>query len=430
MATALPVEQYQGHGLLSKLYEDCKRYNSLSDEVALACACQVISAVTQRRYALHVGSTALYQMIIAPLGGGKEGYRRWIEAYLRAVDSKLTGTSYRSDQALKVGLSEHPSQVLIIDEIADNLSGAYDKRAPDAMQQDLITIWNELYNAVPLMSGSRTKKDTIKSIERPRLGICGFSTPGMFAKLMTMREYTETGLYSRFQTYVIEGEHYEAWDDERAVYVTPVPELLEELRRLACGDDNGVEPDDTVVYKVDIDSGALRLLQNYAQGCKHDALQAIEPAYRGMHRRIRELTARKMAGIRALAIGRLVIMPADVRWGIQQGERAWARTQAALGEFGGSEEAQAQAVMLEKIKTLCLKGGDVPTYISVLKNSKRYRSMDAHVFMRLVQGLVLTGQVELSGPTKKYVYAHAGEPVPGPAFFEGDLEPGPFSVTH
>lgn len=410
------MKNYQGHDLLSNLFDDCKRYNSLSDDIAFACALHVVATVAQRRFQIPVGSTSLYQIFVVPMGAGKEGYRRWIEAYLRAVKPDLCGTRYRSDQALKMGLSKGASRALVIDEIADSMIGAYDPKRSDPMAQDLITLQNELYNALPRLDASEKLSLRIEGSERPRLSIVGFTTHSQFDALMRLPAFVGNGAFSRYQVYVHEGDEYEAWDDERANVIRPDPAIVEKLLRLSQGF-MAMDPDEDSVTEVTMDKGALWKLQMYAQEARGTAL-LVEPQNRGMHRRIRELTARKMAGIRALACGRTVIMPGDAQFGIHMGDEAWTRSSAVLGDAGVSEVAKVQQDILAAFWRRH-NATHAPVYISDVLKSKRVWSKDGGaLFHQAITLLLRTGRLHAIG-------AKLGQLVPPP---DAPEQPGSFEA--
>lgn len=407
MRASFPVQKYHGHGLLSKLFEDCKRYNNLSDEIALACAIHVVSVVCQRRYDLPLaaGSTQLYQILVAAPGTGKEGYRVWVEAWLRAVKSSLVGPQYRSDQALKVGLNSSPSMCLIIDEIADPLASSYQPRNPNPMMQDLIAIWNRLYNALPTIEGSVTRSGEIAAVERPRLGIFGFTTDGMFEKLMRMPEFVMTGLFSRFQVHIFPSQEYRAWDDERVLAVRPDQPTLDELCRLYHGG-AALCADDSEVVTVTADRDALDVLREYSQRCRLDA-EAVEPHIRGVYRRVRELTARRMTGIRAVSRGGRSVSAGDARWGLVMGDDAWRRTAAILASHGLSQRSQDSQDILETVRRMVATSGGAPVRIGRVRDSRRpWKKMPPEDFASIVLNLVRMGDLQYAKNSKAYVLPH------------------------
>lgn len=403
------MKNYQGHDLLSTLFDDCKRYNTVSDEIAFACALHVIATVCQRRFSYKGRSTSLFHMFVMPPGSGKEGYRRWIEVYLRAVSPKLVGPRYRSDQALKVGLSEVPSQCLIVDEAADSLIAAYDPRRRDAMAQDLVTVQNELFNGLEILAGSRTRSSEIPEVVRPRLSMVGFTTQGQFQTLMRFPEYLGNGAFSRNLIFISDNADYQLWDDDRE---TPRadPAIVERLLMLAQGPDGrpGFEPDSEAVTELTMDTGARHALHAYALACQLD-VEMVEREHRGMYRRIREGTARKMMMIRALACGRTAIMRPDVQFGVQEGDAAWVRASAAIGDAGISEACEMQREILACIRAKAAKASDGAVLISVLHNQRRWRKTPADVFANAVHALTRVGQVAYADAGKRRVAPCAGD---------------------
>lgn len=411
------MKSYQGHDLLSTLFDDCKRYNSLSDDIAWACVLHLVGSVGQYRFQTPGGSTSLFQMVVVPMGAGKEGYRRWVEAYSRVIHTKLIGDEYRSDQAMKLGLTEHASRSLIVDEIADGMIAAYSSKN-NHIPAGLQTIYNRLYNSLPYLEGSKTKEHTIDGVNRPRLSILGFTTDDQFENLMKIPEFVGNGAFSRYQTHLIQSDEYELYDDERQLEITPDPALVLRLRSIFDGfTTKGKDVAGDVVVPLEFDKQALHKFKAYAQAARLDAF-GVERKHRGMHRRGREVTARKMASIRALACERTVIMPPDVSFGIAEADRAWSRMSAVLAGSGLSELAHLQHAILAKIRAVA-SAGETEPLISVLRNSiDSWRKMDATKFADAVHALTRVGQIAYS-PSKKRVSLCAGE-VPLTAEIYGD----------
>lgn len=403
------MNSYQGHDLLSTLFDDCKRYNSVSDEIAWACALFVLAVICQRRFSYKGRSTSLFVMFVMPPGSGKEGYRRWIEVYLRAVAPKIVGPRYRSDQALKLGLSENPSQCLIVDEAADSLIAAYDPKRRDAMAQDLVTVQNELFNGLEILAGSRTKRDEIPDVIRPRLSTAGFTTPGQFSTLMRFPEYFGNGAFSRNLIYTSDNYDYQMWDDDREMPRSD-PSILARLLDLAKGPDGrpGFEPDADAVSEMAMDVSARDALRAYSRACQLDA-EAVEPEHRGMYRRIREGTARKMMMVRALGCGRTTIMWPDIQFAIREGDSAWVRASVAIGNAGVSEACELQREILDVIKSKAAKAPEGSVLISVLHNLRRWRKTPADVFANAVHALTRVGQVAYVDAGKRRVSPCIGD---------------------
>lgn len=244
-------------------------------EIALAGALAFMAGICGRQWNTHTGlGLALYIVLLAPTGTGKEGAQAGISRLFRAIttDGGVPAADVfegpgglASGQALLKALVKQPCCVSIIGEIGGRFKRMCAPNAPQS-EQALIDTLRDLYNK---SGASDSKKATVYAdsdknvpvIYAPNYTFLGEGVPDEFYGSLTDGAIA-SGLLPRFSIIEYTGGRVKSREDEEFSRDVP-PELLDRLAKLAAFS-LGQAHKNTVIV-VQHDEAARKILRDFRE---------------------------------------------------------------------------------------------------------------------------------------------------------------------
>jgi hypothetical protein len=210
-------------GLVRELYREALGNNLPYPEFAMACALHCVGGVAARAYVWPTATApTFYSFIVGEPGAGKNGYLKFVESYLCAVEEKYVIGRLVSRVGTVAELSRWPCRTSIEDEIGNSWLETYAPRASEAKReiQDLLLT---LYGENKSLAGTANKKveDQIKRVYWPRFSIFGATTRSATQELTQTKAFERSGMLSRLLV----------WEAEKTILPREAPTRWEMSER-------------------------------------------------------------------------------------------------------------------------------------------------------------------------------------------------------
>lgn len=233
--TSLPAPVNGFTGLMRDIFDDCHKQATNNPWFALACTLQLMAALGQRTYVIggcDPDSMNLYQLIVAPPASGKGAMINWLRKYIAHAAPDIEGPEWASKEAGRATLTERPSQLHVIDELATKWKEVYAKNVnPQAPMPRLVSMFLDLHASVARLPPvtARKAENCIAACDYPRVSLVGFTTPGEMNDLRAQPRFVSGGMESRFLVWEERGFHIPELTFFRG-QTTVNPALVTELR--------------------------------------------------------------------------------------------------------------------------------------------------------------------------------------------------------
>jgi hypothetical protein len=301
--------------------------------IALGAALAAIGTLVGRRVQSETGvRTNVYIAALVDSGAGKEWPRTAIRRAFRTVNLEpMVGIDeVTSDAAINGILLDHPSCLLMFDELGDQLGDLHDK--PSGVLRTLLKLWglakDAYYGKTYALDRKSNKRGNDYIVHQPNVSVLGTSVPRRFWASLTDDD-VDNGLLARFMLFESEDPDPQ-YRPVRVDAQAPPSQLVEALERwrpsmanslayLSAIGAHAPPPEPLVVPATESAARVFEELEDFARSRRNQLRETGRGAAAALFNRVRE-QAVQLALIRAAGCGdpsSAEIEQVDAEWGAE-----------------------------------------------------------------------------------------------------------------